>query len=303
MSETFDGVDFTDVSETPIDGPSNGAFSSLSTETRNQIVKILRSRHADTAVNGVLGPLRDWKLSSYANYARTHERAFKRACEGSAPERDDGLLARDPTDAELEVVGDVRTASRRFVEAHFETPLTVYRGITYAVPELMRELFEAPETEEVPLQTTVLTNVTTVRPVAADYGTLVVRADAALESIAVAADGVFGYERHGERVNPEGELRLLGEQLGDIDADDVQFPSSARPFRAGIRTPESLTRTEHETVEDVLTLLDDAGTRIEATEASEIVWTWFDVYRRTLNFENRGRLTTVDGLVQRVFHE
>lgn len=275
-------------------------FHALAPRAQTAVVDALYDRHDETDVDGVLGPLQDWKRSSYANYARTHERVIKRAYGLDAPERNGDLLARDPTDGERDVVRDVRDASRRFVSAHFGDRVRLYRGITRAVPGAVRELFAAPDVDSVPLETTVLANFTTERAVAASYGLLVIEADVASDAVAVAADQVFRTAADGAPVSPEGEIRVLGERLSTVKAANVVFPTSGSPVRDALSAPDRMSDVEHRTLLDVLCLCDERGVRFDGEHAERTLWAWFDAYRDTVGFDDRTRLTAVDALLRRL---
>lgn len=282
---------------TMISSECGAKYRVVDKSVRHETMQELKRKHSESITNSVIGPLRDWKVTSYANFAKTHERMFKVAFDLNAPERNDNLIARSPSKDELEVIESVREVSVEYFEQEYGTSLTVHRGISHSIPHLLMEYSSGSGETPAPINTTALSNFTTIPGVAKEYGVLMISLDVPVECIAVASDQLFLFEQNGGLYCPEAEVRVIGEALPDLPQSNLVFPSTMEPVMQKLKNPYDMTMIEHSTMEDVVTLFAEANESITGGQLESTLWNWFDAYRKKAEFEAKDRVLTIEKLI------
>lgn len=262
---------------------SASPYRVLHDRQRRTVLQELREEYSDAAVDAVLGGFWDWKRTSYANHARTHERLFGSVLGVDAPERDGDLLARGPRGEEAAVAAELHEVSQRFLAHHADEVLAVYRGLDVSVGQLVPALLDDPgrgrfDVDPCP----VFVNVTTDEVVAREYGFVVARMAIRREAVGLAPDYVLPLVRDGDVRKRDAELRLRGDRLPAVPTGDVVLPSSGRPLVSAFRTPGTLDETEHEDVLDVVMRVDRRDGRVGTDAGYRALHRWHRAFRRAV---------------------
>lgn len=282
---------------------SASPYSVLSERQRTRIVDGLRDRYSNAAVDAVLGTFWDWKLTSYANHARTHERLFRCALDIDSNERNGDLLCRAPRGEEGSVAMELHELTRSFATQHFPRRVPVYRGLDVSVPQLVSDLLNEPQKEWHDMANPpVLVNFTTDEVIARSYGFLVVRTDVPRDAIGLASDFVLPYVRNGQVSKRDAELRIRGDRLPAIHTSRITVPSTGRAVVDAFHTPQELTDAEHEDLFDVVMRIDRRGDAGEVTSdrGRRLLLRWLRAYRKHVGPDGRYRVQTVKGAIDRI---
>lgn len=298
-------LDCTDVTlvrpDCRVNGRSADAYPVLCERQRTRVETALRGQFSDAAVDAVLGALWDWKRTSYANHARTHERLFGRTLDVSAPERNGDLVARAPRGEEGRVAACLHELGQSFLARHFGDALRVYRGIDIAVPGVVADLLDVPDrsTHSFRNRPTLL-NVTTDRVVARDYGFLTVETDVPRSAVALAPDFTVPLVRDGEIRKRDAELRVRGDRIRRVDADRVRLPSTGKSLPAAFRSPWRLSAAEHRDVFDVVVRMQEQDGSVTTPAGEGSLRRWLRAFRRFVGFDGRNRVVVATRAVEDV---
>lgn len=286
-----------------INGSAASAYPALTERQRTRIVDGLRDRYSDVAVDSVLGAFWDWKLTSYANHASTHERLFRCTLGVQSSERNGALVRRSPRGEEGSVATELHALTRSFVEHHFSKPVTVYRGLDVTVPQLVSELLDHPQKERYDIENPpVFVNFTTDEIIARSYGFLVISADIERDAIGLAPDFVLPYLRNGVVRKRDAELRVRGDMLPAIQKDRIVLPSTGRAVIDAFRAPKTLRDSEHTDVFDLVLQVDTRGDGDEVTtrRGKRSLRRWLRAYRKHVGADGRYRVRKAKTAIERI---
>jgi hypothetical protein len=298
-------IDYDDVTTiTPdctISGRKAAAYPALSERQQTRIERLLRRRYSDVAVDAVLGAIWDWKVSSYANHARTHERRFRRVLDIDAAERNGTLLGRSPRAEEALVAGDLVAATHKFLAHHFPDPIEVYRGTDVAVAQVFGHVLDEPNRLACSVESCpALVNVTTSEIIAREYGFLVVEAEIDAESVGLAPDFVLPYKRHGEIEKRDAELQLRGDSFPSIRTENIRLPSTGRPVSEALALPGQLREDEHEDLFNSVVRMDHWYGAISTDRGERLLERWLGAYQERASFERRHHVLKAERSIQRL---
>lgn len=304
-SEITSEIDYDDVVMiTPnctVDGREAADYPALSDRQQDRIDSLLRRRYSDAAVNAVLGAIWDWKVTSYANHARTHERLFRRVLDIDASERNGDLLCRGLRAEEALVASDLVAITREFLTQYFPDSIRVFRGTDITVPQVFGHLLDEPGRSVCSVENCpTLVNVTTGEIIARDYGFLVIEAGIDVESVSLAPDFVLPYKRRGEVKKCDAELQLRGDAFPSIATENIKLPSSGRPVLEALESPGQLHADEHENLLDAVVRMEHRNGSVTTDRGSRLLKKWLRAYRELASFEERHRVLKAERTVERL---
>jgi len=278
-------------------------YAALDDESQTAVINDLEEEFGSDALNSVLGPLWDWKRSSYGNYAKTHERLFRGLHGIDAPPRNGDLRAISPTEQQLEIASRLSTLSQDFLRETYGDRITVFRGITRTAPTVLAELFEKPDCSEYAIDATAVTNYTTDIRVAGEYGLIVLTQQIDVDDIVLAPDFILKLHDDGEVAYRDAEVRVNGDAVGSVSRSNILFPSSFNPIDRVLKSPERLSMTEHE---EVATLVLEATKRelqMSGPDARRSLWNWFDCLVDVAGLQDFDMIDTVDESIRELCGE
>jgi len=282
--------------EQSINGSSASPYPALAETQRTRILDGLRERYSDAAVDAVLGAFWDWKLTSYANHARTHERLFRSVLDVRSSERNGDLVCRAPRGEEGTGARGLYELSQSFAARHFPERVPVYRGLEVSVPQLVVEMLDQPERKWFDVESpAVFVNFTTDEVIARSYGVLAVGGELPREAIGLTPDFVLPYVRGGHVSKRDAELRVRGDRLPAIHRSRIALPATGRPVANAFRTPEKLSDAEHDEVVDIVmrTATSDLGGEVTTQCGRRRLRRWLQEYRKRAGPDDRYRVQAV----------
>jgi hypothetical protein len=279
-------------------GREASAYRALSSAKRQRLCERLRDRHGARAVDTVLGPLYDWKKSSYANYAKTHELLFRAANDIDAPARNGDLLGVDPTADQRAVATALCEVSRRFTDRHFSSRIDIYRGLRHLTPALFLDIAANPTQMEHDLDWMAVTNFTTDRVVAESYGQIVLGVTVPTEQLLLAVDYLFPYVVGGDVRHADAEVRVDGSAIPPVSTDRLLLPGTRTELREAIHNPSNARWTDHDRIAEIIRTCCERGLGVSDEDAAETLWEWFDAYRAGADAADRQRLGAVETYIR-----
>lgn len=295
MTVSIQELEYTDVTTGVASGDGPGReYPALSSESQSAVLDDLAEEFGRDVLNSVLGPLWDWKRSSYGNYAKTHELLYRKQFDVDAPLRNGDLCSVSPTDTQREIAQRLSDLSRAFLRDVYGKELTVFRGVTRGAPPFLAELLAQPERDAHPISTTAVTNFTTDVRVATEYGLFVLEQTVDVEDVLLAPDFVLKCTRNGEVVFRDAELRVRGDRFDSVDRNAALFPSTLEPIYRAIQFPETLTPAEHEEFATLVRELANRDAAITDRRGEAELWEWFDAMQQVHGIERFEMVNEVD---------
>lgn len=283
---TLFGIDHRDTvtldPEVKFRGDSAETYPALSRDQRTHLLEELRRSHEPKYVNAVLGPLWDWKITSYANHAATHEELYKRLFGSSQSVRNHELHCRPPFyEPEFDVAVDLFVVSQQFLREHVGDTLTLYRGIQRRSGDVIAGPLDATGRVTFEMDRTVLMNFTLSETIARKYGHVVLELDVPRTAVFLAPDFVLPHVRFGAMANKDAEVRLLGDRVPRYTLDDLRLSVTNRPVRAAFDRPQQLTTEEHVSLLDVVQCMAETGTTLSSAGITAVE-NWYDAMAKSL---------------------
>lgn len=209
----------------------------------------LETKHGVEAVENVLTEIHNWKDSSGAPSAQTHEEAFQNALNIDAPIRDTGGDPRriTATDPEVGVAADLSAISQEMLRDHLGNETILIRGLRFALPDAATRILDNPDQEEYALDTSVLSNFTGDTQTAVAYFDVAVRISATPDDLALAPDSLLRHRRFGDgELISDCEFQIRAEALRAIDSEDIIIGQNGHSLASEFENiPESDSLSEH----------------------------------------------------------
>ena len=209
----------------------------------------LEAKHDTKPVENVLTEIHNWKDSSGAPSAQTHEEAFKHALGIDAPIRDTGGDPRrvGNDDPEVAVACDLAAISQEILHDHLGDEAELTRGLRYALPDTATQILDNPEQEEYALDVSVLTNFTGDTRTAVAYFDVAARISATPADLAVAPDSLLRHRHLGDgELASDCEFQIRTEALRAIDSEDIIIGQNGHSLADEFeRIPEPDELSEH----------------------------------------------------------
>ncbi|WP_436911526.1 hypothetical protein [Halosimplex marinum] len=264
------------------DGQRANPYRAISDSDQDTIIRRLKREFGENEVNSVLSQIWDWKRTSYANHAKSHEVFYDSAFEIDAPPRNGDLVAVEPWGSQQEIIERLYELTQAFLDRNFGDSVPVYRGLKHLVPEVITDILERPGRTKVTTSFSCLCNFTVDPIIAKRYGSLVIQLDLRPEDILLAPDFILKHREDGEIVHRDAEVQVRGDTLPEISIGNFLLPESMEPIAHKLINPKKASKSEHHEICMVLSVLDERGTKITERDSMDRLWEWFDAYQSEL---------------------
>lgn len=198
--------------------------------------------YGDAAEN-VIRRLITWKQDgSGSDDAILHEKLIKDAFPVSRPVRKEDRLSQigaHHLEDEDTFLKHLHELSLAYLKHHNPERFSVYRGCTYFLPQIAKNLFERPNRTQFQLETSVVVNFTISRDIAEQYHPLNLELDVQAGDVAIAVDHIvwdyWAPEVHeppsdGDYRYRDGELQLFGDRAASVPIKSVHFAGASKPL-------------------------------------------------------------------------
>lgn len=292
-------IDLTDIAFVPSDHNADRYYHAIQATTLDSTIdewenEFGYSRPLERVVERIL----TWKQNgSGSRAAARHEQAVKAAFNRKNPVRladYHDIGSEDLMEDEEPVLKHLSKLSEAYLERHYSTPISVYRGCKYYLSEIARDLFERPTDSEIRIDTSVLLNMTIDDDIAYHYSPLVVNLDIQPGDVFFAVDHLFWHrwipEVHskptpdGERY-ADGELQIFGKKAESFEHSNLTVLGS-KPLSELINA-----LPDDDSLTDVPTAAEELGFEVKDHRAIAICVTELRRANKTLSAgEPRNRL-------------
>lgn len=283
---------------------SDGTYEILSEPTRERLQTEMLDAFSERDVSSVVRLSHSWKEGSYSDDGQTYERIFDAYLETSSPLRNGKLNGRAPEGEEAAVMGCWYELSQSFLTENGHGELVMYRGIhTYdGLVEALTSVFDSTSSTT-PLTFTKVANFTTDRGTADYYGTSVITQLVSPSEVAFAADFLLPYTDDSGRVEKaEAEIRMIGEEVDEVDTADIYLPNSARTVLEAFADPTGNSPAEYDRTAGYIRLLADNDVEISERSSADLIGNWFDHYTRHAPLKALSLRADVESVIGRSLH-
>lgn len=175
--------------------------------------------------------LSSWKESSGTDLAAKYESTVARALGIRGEIRKIGGCPTEPvSDGRRRIVELYAALSDLYLESFFDEEIELYRGLSYRIPEILKQILEDLPYDDGDIystRTTALVNFTIDEQTAKKYGALYVSRTFLCEDIPLVPDGVY-YER--DNLNSDGEFQVKGTAFEAVEVDELRIPETGEPL-------------------------------------------------------------------------
>jgi len=267
------------------DGEAAEMYDTVGIKLREEIVNNLSDKYDERVTNTVLGPLWDWKRSSYGNYAQTHEALYKDEFNIASPLRNGDLIHAEPTNTQKKLARDLYQQTQQFLRRVFGSSVTVYRGIKYQLSAFIREVLANPDKDTLPVSFTCLGNLTADPIIAKNYGYAVLECEIPTDEVLLAPDFILPFVKDGEIANKDAELRVHGDAIQQVTTDQVLLPTTMEPLIDRLKYPKRCNEEGHLDIAAIVSYLAESGFSLSNPHAISRLWDWFDAFSDRVGVE------------------